>query len=367
MYILIDTNIFFNNWFLSSPHFTFLVNFANNTGAKLLLSSVVSEEVGNKYKLAREEFNVKVDSLRSDFRDLKIAGSILPKPNTDFEYDFKLIVTDKFESVEIIPYSNVSHEILMHKALHSLRPFRGKDKGYRDSLIWLSLLTYLDHVKNSCPISFISNNSSDFFEIKDGESFLHPHLLSDVTQEKIKNKFLPYVSLKAFVESIIDTKTHAFNHQEFKDEHGDEFESVAADAAITYLNSLSPYDCKNSMVRAGYPVACISLVSSFRFEDYEGVEDPDVIHISDVGDDKVFIKYQFNLLTVSFKGIVPTEGYFSEKEAFDKFFLNVSDEGINTEIESFPRVYYEASIIFNRVTKVVSSVSIDSATIRYRY
>jgi hypothetical protein len=224
----------------------------------------------------------------------------------------------------------------------------------------------LEDKKNHQVVSFITNNFTDFFEEKGKEQFLHPDLRHDVGHYSIENKFSPYISLKAFVESVIDTKTHAFNHEEFEDEYGNEIEDAASTAALEYLNALPLIECRMLLEEAGYPNACTALLSSFQFDDYEGVEDPEVVSISDVGDGNIFIQYRFNLLSVRFEGIVPTKGYFSKPDMFDRYFLNVTSRETDTEIDSYPRIYFDASIIFDRKNEEVLSVSIDSATLRYR-
>lgn len=371
MYIVIDTNIFFNNWFLESPLFIFLANFSNNTHSTLLIPSVVREEIENKYNIGRDNLRSELDKLNKEFRDFKLDVNIEENVVSEQGYNFQKILESKFNSVEMVPYSNVKHEILVHKAMHSLRPFREKEKGYRDSLIWLSILDCLKSKKNQRRLCFVTGNSNDFFENKNNSTdksvTLHSDLVRDIAENEIENQFQLYVSLKAFVDENIDKTIHDFNHEEFRDSYGDLLEESVCGIAIEYLNGISVQEFRSIFSVAGYPRTCMNLVDDFIFQDFEGVEDPEIVRFSKIADGKIFIEYRFNLLTVIFNGKISRDNYFENKVLFDKYFQNINHDDAVITIESFPRIYFDASIIFDPVLVDIVNVSIDDAAVRFRY
>ena len=364
MYILIDTNIFFDNWFLKSPQFSLLANFLNNTKSILLIPSVICEEVDHKYKSEVSEFLVQASTIQRKYKKYGISIQINAETTAIEDFDFQKILSLKFDFVEIIQYNGISHETLVHKALNGKRPFRDKEKGYRDALIWLSAILHLKQRNDSHKVAFITNNVSDFFEIKKEEIFLHKDLLEDLIQYDVKNDFLLYTSLKNFIDANIEPVIHNFNHEEFIEKYGDLLESSASDYAIDYLNNLPIQSCRELLEEANYPSICTKQIERMYFDDFQGVEDPEVLNFKKASENTIYIEYTFNLLSVEIRSTVLTNDYFSNKTAFDKIFMNIETNGNETYICDYPRIYYDATIIFNTKNEEIETFSIDSVRIR---
>lgn len=128
MYIIIDTNIFFNNWFLKSPQFSLLANFANNTNARLLLPRVVCMELKNKFDSESKATLEEIEKISRRCSDLKIDMKIEGPAQNSIEYDFAKIIAEKFDNVDIIEHDLVTHDILVRKAIKGQRPFRARRK-----------------------------------------------------------------------------------------------------------------------------------------------------------------------------------------------------------------------------------------------
>jgi galactose mutarotase-like enzyme len=56
---------------------------------------------------------------------------------------------------------------VVKRAIKLVKPFTGQEKGYRDTLIWLSFLSYLKDNDIEGDVAFITNNKHDFFEVKE--------------------------------------------------------------------------------------------------------------------------------------------------------------------------------------------------------
>lgn len=109
-----------------------------------------------------------------------------------------------------IPYPiNCTHEYVLSKIRNSKAPFlKGTERGYKDFLIWLSILEVADEQEQTV---FITNNINDFI-LNDK---IHPDLFEDAKFLNKKNcKIKVYPSLKAFIDveitSILPQNTEVF-------------------------------------------------------------------------------------------------------------------------------------------------------------
>lgn len=57
MWIVLDTNIFFNDWYVKGANFEMLRNYCNNMRHTLLLPQIVIQEVDNKYQQSKEKLH----------------------------------------------------------------------------------------------------------------------------------------------------------------------------------------------------------------------------------------------------------------------------------------------------------------------
>jgi hypothetical protein len=85
---------------------------------------------------------------------------------------------------ELLPWPAVAHRAVVERILGGRRPTR-KDAGYRDTLIWETLLEYV--VANRPEeVVFVTANVRDFCE---GER-LHPHLVQDLARAGFPEDFV---------------------------------------------------------------------------------------------------------------------------------------------------------------------------------
>jgi len=283
------------------------------------------------------------------------------------QFEFAAILKSKFDYIQIVDYSSVPHEILVEKAIRQRRPFRGKERGYRDALIWLSLLSLLKDENNSRDVFFVSSNANDFLDEGCGNKSLHPDLLVDIANSGIRNSFKPFLSLKDFVDQNVDKNVHYVNHQDFEDASGNLLEEAASTAGIDHLNSLSPSIAKRYFLAARYPAKCLDTIIDFHFEDYEGVEDPEIVQITSIDQDRLFISYRFNFLSVCANCRLATGDYYAAESEFNENFLNEFSEDGTTVVETFPRVFVDTSIIFDKAKHEVENVSVDRVSFKVRF
>lgn len=99
--------------------------------------------------------------------------------------------------VEVLPVPAVSHEALLARDLAERKPFDADGRGYRDSLIWETVLSCTLESGDGA-IVFVTRNESDFAEKK----ALHPHLQEDLRERNVpENRLRLACGLKAALET----------------------------------------------------------------------------------------------------------------------------------------------------------------------
>jgi hypothetical protein len=101
--------------------------------------------------------------------------------------------------------------VVVDRALACKRPFLEGEKGYRDTLIWLSLLEHIKVTDSQDEIVFITANSKDFFESGSKDTF-HPDLITDIQALPTSISIKAFSSPAAFVESVINKHEHAIDY-----------------------------------------------------------------------------------------------------------------------------------------------------------
>jgi len=176
MKILFDTTVFGQGLNARSADVRLLKDFISRVKAEVLVPRVVYEEAVNLLKKSLEDVNAKLEATQrltgdgSRYRKFDISSEVLAhRRSLDDLLDFL--------GAKILPYPSVSHEELTMRALGPSKPFVAGGRGYRDALIWF---TVLDTARNcEDKISFVSANSSDWCESKK-EPRLHADLKQDM-------------------------------------------------------------------------------------------------------------------------------------------------------------------------------------------
>lgn len=174
--IVIDTNVIFKNWYLDGPGMAVIASLIASGQCKLIVPEVVLLEIQNLYKERMAEL---ISSIRQANGLMKSKEHIIKLPDIKAVCDAYNSILDKRLSVlkaVRLPYADVPQTAIVSRALSRKRPFHGSDKGFRDALIWESIL------KNCKPINptfFITANHKDFCSETHNEQ-LHADLIADL-------------------------------------------------------------------------------------------------------------------------------------------------------------------------------------------
>ena len=180
MNIVLDTNIIYADFKLSGTAFRIFFEGVRRTGTNVFIPQVVIDEVVTNYE---EKVNTLITDLKKLQRNAKRLTNAFEDglSNTQSsvqiidEYRTELLDRLNEEDVQILGYPEIAHESIVKRDLQRRRPFKTNGAGYRDTLIWETILTLLQQRQE--PVVFVTRNSKDFGT---GPTVLSD-LLTDVT------------------------------------------------------------------------------------------------------------------------------------------------------------------------------------------
>lgn len=184
MLIVLDTNVVFSDPRLEKADALAVKNAADKLGYRLTLPEVVFDEAIGKRK---EQIKETVHKLISALRELKSRGiehdPVIPGDSDISEAIAKYTshLNRLFPQDVRLPYPEEAHAAVAQRAISKRRPFMGHDRGYRDTLIWLAIMSFLKDSNE--PVKLVSADSA-FRKSKDTNE-LHEDLLRDLTSEGI--------------------------------------------------------------------------------------------------------------------------------------------------------------------------------------
>lgn len=205
MRVVIDTSVFRQSYWLNNTAFTVLLDGCGSAGHSLYTSAVVYEELLNLYREALEEKVVALTRATRDWDQLVFQNPAQQAP-IDKDQPFvayREFVDETFDmyGITVLPYPLVTHEDVVRRDLARRKPFAKGGKGYRDTLIWESVIELASDGLDE-PVVFITENSSDFLENRER---LHPDLAADLGAERITaSEVTVLVGLQSFNQQYIE-------------------------------------------------------------------------------------------------------------------------------------------------------------------
>jgi len=177
MRVVLDANVFISGRWGQSVAFSSLRKSALRVGLKVAIPLVVWDELLNKFDQEWSQLQNEYDRLRQS-SILPVGTSLSPLPlsaeaaRSGFETRLKAIAGDV--AAELIPYPSIPHADLAQREMRGRAPLHAKKSGYRDALIWYSVLDLLK--RGDGAIGFVTENKHDFC----GDGGLHPDLRDDL-------------------------------------------------------------------------------------------------------------------------------------------------------------------------------------------
>jgi hypothetical protein len=252
MKVVVDTTVFGQGFNSQSADVRLLKSFLECTPAELCVPAVVLEEAVNLVRKSIEDVNLKLGAAQ------RLTGDEKTYPKLDVTsglatYRESLDVLLKYLNARILPYPSIGHQDLVRRALAPNKPFVSSGRGYRDALIWFSVL----ELAQSCnqEVSFISANLDDWCQSKK-DLQLHGDLLSDLNSKGMSaSRVRFFVSLGEFSEQCAiatlpvssqsaEITTHPPDYQQLLIDGKEWVETILADALPEFLRALSRADAR---------------------------------------------------------------------------------------------------------------------------
>lgn len=343
MKIFIDTNVFYNDWFMRNANFKYLFHFLNNEGHALILSNLVLQETEN---IRKRELSDALSEIKNNIKKVqKLNSSRISYEESSLGvegYNLLPLIESRVEIVELIDYEGISHAEVVNRALNSKKPFMEGEKGYRDTLIWLSFLDHLARNHVDGEVAFITNNKSDFFKTGKDNIEFHPDLAEDIQTKGVSAKILPFTSLFDFINSAVDKNEHAIDHCASEEI----FEELIERSALQFIEGMSNIDLAHYLESSLFETT-IKDVRAIRADVLEGLEDPEVMNTHRMEGNDIYVGYRYNLRRVTVEIDIPEMDYTLNKDELKKIFYDAEiGAGIAT-LSCLVRLYFDVSFIYN--------------------
>jgi hypothetical protein len=199
--IVLDTTELVADFYLSGTAFRILSECLERLSATLIVPAVVVDEAVAKYDQQVRQLRSEAERFSGKFERLFEQRLTMPLEYIDKIgelYQSSLFGRILSFPAEIAPYPTTPHPELVRRAARRKRPFSDSGAGYRDALIWDTVIGLLQQSDER--ICFVSRNSRDF----GSPPALHPELLVDVTRTGRSTECIRYFgSLEELNQQIV--------------------------------------------------------------------------------------------------------------------------------------------------------------------
>ncbi|NRB65700.1 MAG: DUF4935 domain-containing protein [Saprospiraceae bacterium] len=363
MKVFLDTNVFYNNWFASNPNFKLLFRYLNNETEELLLSDLVVEEVEN---IRNRELNESLNEIKRHINlAQKVSSSKLQFNESNLNisgYSLDSIISDRVEWIEKINYEGIPHKQLVSRALKSIKPFSGQEKGYRDALIWLSFLEHLKDNNIDGDIAFITANKHDFFSKEKGKLVIHPDLQKDIQQNGISANIIPFLNIYDFVNTQVDKDEHIVDRQKLSYE----FDDFLMEQTIEHLQNLDNEGLSEIFSTSLFKDK-LTPVLDIEGNNYDLVDDTEINNISKISDREAYVSCQFIATGVTLEITIDINEYNQYKTEIESIssYCEVEKDNINqvAKISFAFRAYVQASFTFDLLNETPIELHVENISI----
>ncbi|KKR20438.1 MAG: hypothetical protein UT48_C0018G0031 [Parcubacteria group bacterium GW2011_GWE2_39_37] len=147
----------------------------HSLNSKIILS-IPEIVVAERIEQTLSDVNNMVNTIANKVQALSPFGVKISENCYKLNYEKEIIKIKKAilnkSQVEVIKSAKVRQSEIIRRSLKGIKPFSAKgDKGFRDTIIWLSILDDAK-INNDCNYILCSNNSSDFNETSLSEEFM---------------------------------------------------------------------------------------------------------------------------------------------------------------------------------------------------
>ncbi len=186
MHVILDSTALIADFALASAASKGLLEGCKRGVIRLAVPELVLLEVVHKWRERVTKLADAADAVLRDARRLGLGDLQITVPSVDDEvsaYEAALREKLRDSRATLLSIPDVSHDVLVRKAIHREAPFADKGTGYRDALIWESV----KEVLRAHPIeavTFVTANKADFGS---SSTAIPQGLLDELSSEKISH------------------------------------------------------------------------------------------------------------------------------------------------------------------------------------
>jgi predicted nucleic acid-binding protein len=197
MNIVLDTNVFLQDLFMTSRNFELLFDYLEKTNSRIILPRIVYEELSGRY---RSRLSSQIEAMEIARRKLEktLLSPELPLPVVDIDKEVDRYLDFVLDKLGITESSIIEHKPhylseLVSRSVKRLKPFTERGEEFRDALLWLSVLDIAQELCGGI-LAFISCDTKAFGQAE----AIHSELLEDIQRREVQINY--YDSIKAFIE-----------------------------------------------------------------------------------------------------------------------------------------------------------------------
>lgn len=206
-YLVVDSNALFDNWLLTGDRWAHVVDFAHRGLLHLRVPEVVFEETIRHYKKSTDEIArtlIKSDSCPlGDLLGIDVPDAAeIRRRAVEVSDHYPTTLREKLRraNAEILQIPSIEHHTVLARDLEERQPFDKKGKGYRDTLIWHTILSLCQNLDAADVIAFVTNNTNDF--CRDG--IFSDKLRDEIGQIDNPPQFIHYNTMHDMLAAMAD-------------------------------------------------------------------------------------------------------------------------------------------------------------------
>lgn len=137
-----------------------------------------------------------------------------------------------------------------------------------------------------------------------------------------------------------------------------EVEVAASDAALAHLEGLALLSVRGFLAASDVPAECLAPIQTFTVEDFEGLENPELLSAREDENGTLAVSCAFDLLSVIWTVEMPAADYLARVGDYDAHFINLVVDGPTARMELVQRCHFEAELTFDRESECFTQASI---------
>lgn len=353
---MLDSNVFVNrDWHVDQPNMSLLKSAAEKSLVEIVVPEIVVQEVKNHYEEKVTKAHSDIVGKAKRLNGILRGGESLNIGDLDIATvatNYNQSLDDKFAEFPATRpgYENIPHADLIARDLARKRPFQDSGKGYRDSLLWETVLREV--ANNDVDTVLVTNNKNDFCS---GDDYLlHPNLVEDLDARGISSERVRvYKDLDSFIEKEIKPQLNlaAQALQALKEQQEDvfSFEAWFDENAENICSKLT-----DQIIENGLPTLPHELLES---PCVTYIENPHAIEAEEVYDldaEREYIEYSL-IVDISISLTIYRPDFYWIEEEFDLMTIDESSDDKIVWASISLTIPIEVDLTLNKENKLIES------------